>query len=145
MVDAHINPEVRRILTWLPFRVAKRRHGSEWQSGWLSEPWRDQAATRRCQQPWLRGFLKVCWNLLNYLIFIPTGSLSHLPLKHLRGGWTQRKFHNSIIKSAEIIQASPCCKVAKRRDGSEWTSGGRSEPERDRAAARRCRPWRRRG
>ena len=30
-------------------------------------------------------------------------------------------------------------RVAKRRDGSELTSGGRSEPERDRAAARRCR------
>ena len=38
---------------------------------------------------------------------------------------------------AETISASPCCKVAKRRHGSEWTSGERSEPWRDRAAARK--------
>ena len=35
--------------------------------------------------------------------------------------------------------------VAKRREGNEWLAGGKSGPERDRAAARRWRRSRRRG
>ena len=92
----------------LMVRVAKCRHGSEWQSGGLSEPWRDRAAARRGTAC---GGRDKHWCVRNRSLS-PPSLMRHLPLIQPRGGLESLcKFFNmkSWNFALEIDAVDLCC------------------------------------